>query len=193
MTSKPMRLRAAESLLLIVDVQEKLLKAMPDAPGLIRDICFLTKVANALGVPIRVTEQYPKGLGPTTAEIRELVPGPYAEKVRFSCAGAQGAWGELIASGKTIVVVGMEAHVCVLQTVLDLREHGIDVAVPVDAVQSRDPLDHQVALSRFERCGTLLTTVETVAFEWLGGADEPQFKLVSQLVQERMKSRRPGL
>jgi nicotinamidase-related amidase len=86
-----------------------------------------------------------------------------------------------------VVVAGMEAHVCVLQTTLDLLAEGMTVFVPVDAIQSRSRIDQETAVRRMERAGAVLTTAEATAFEWLGGSDHPQFKAVSQLVRDRMK------
>ena len=176
------------SVLLVVDVQDKLLAVMPDAAGLIRDVGFLLDVANLLQIPARATEQYPQGLGPTNAELVRRLTGDRPSKVAFSCCGAPGLLGELRQLGRpNVVVAGMEAHVCVLQTVLDLLAEGLHVFVAADAVQSRFPIDQDIALGRMERAGATLTTCETTAFEWLGGSDHPQFKAVSKLVQERMK------
>lgn len=184
----PPRLSALNSTLLVVDVQDKLLAVMPDAPGLIRDVGFLLDVANLLQIPARATEQYPQGLGPTNAELVRRLKGELPAKVAFSCCGAPGLIGELRQLGRpNIVVAGMETHVCVLQTVLDLLADGLQVFVAADAVQSRFRVDHDIALRRMERAGSVLTTSETTAFEWLGGSDHPQFKAVSKLVQERMK------
>ena len=182
------RLSALNSTLLVVDVQDRLLAVMPDTPGLIRDVGFLLDVANLLQVPARATEQYPQGLGPTNAELVRRLKIDRSTKVAFSCCGAPGLLAELRQLGRpNIVVAGMETHVCVLQTVLDLLADGLQVFVPVDAVQSRFRVDHDTALRRMERAGAVLTTSEATAFEWLGGSDHPQFKAVSKLVQERMK------
>jgi Isochorismatase family len=184
----PPRLTALNSVLLVVDVQDKLLAVMPDAAGLIRDVGFLLDVANLLQIPARATEQYPQGLGPTNAELIRRLKGDRPSKVAFSCCGAPCLLGELRQLGRpNVVVAGMEAHVCVLQTVLDLLADGLQVFVAADAVQSRFRVDHDFALRRMERAGAVLTTSETTAFEWLGGSDHPQFKAVSKLVQERMK------
>jgi hypothetical protein len=184
----PPRLSAPNSVLLVVDVQDKLLAVMPDAPGLIRDVGFLLDVANLLQIPARATEQYPQGLGPTNAELVQRLKGERPAKVAFSCCGAPGLSGELRQLGRpNVVVAGMEAHVCVLQTVLDLLADGLQVFVVADAVQSRFRVDQEIALRRMERAGATLTTTETTTFEWLGGSDHPQFKAVSKLVQERMK------
>ena len=188
MTPMP-RLSATNSSLLVVDVQEKLLTVMPDAPGLLRDVGFIIDAANLLQVPVFATEQYPKGLGPTHPDLAKRLPANLPDKTSFSCCGAAGLVNRLRESARpNVIVVGMEAHVCVLHTVLDLVADGFNVFVPVDAVQSRFALDQETALQRMERAGVTLTTIETTAFEWLGGADHPQFKPISKLVQERMKA-----
>lgn len=180
------RLSAQGSVLLIVDVQDKLLGAMPDAAALVRDVAFLANAARLLEVPVVATEQYPKGLGPTTAALTPLLGVPAVAKVSFSCLGCE-PFKELLAitGRKDVVLVGIEAHVCVLQTALDLIEAGYTVYLPTDACDSRRASDKQVALRRLERAGVILTTAETTVFEWLRGADHQSFKAVSQLVKER--------
>lgn len=191
MTAAAPRLSALNSALLVVDVQDRLLAVMPDAPGLVRDVGFLLDVANLLKVPALATEQYPQGLGPTNAELVRRLPPERAAKVAFSSCGAPGLLAELRRLGRSnVVVAGMETHVCVLHTTLDLLAEGLQVFLPVDAVQSRFRTDHDAALRRLERAGAIPTTAETVAFEWLGGSDHPQFKAVSKLIQERMKQLR---
>ena len=191
MTTSAPRLSALNSTLLVVDVQDKLLAVMPDAAGLIRDVGFLLDVANLLKVPALATEQYPQGLGPTNSELVRRLPGERPAKVTFSSCGAPGLVTQLRQRGRpNIVVVGMETHVCVLHTTLDLLADGLQVFVATDAVQSRFRLDHDMALRRLERAGAVLTTAEATAFEWLGGSDHPQFKPVSRLVQDRMKQLR---
>ena len=183
------RLTTLNSSLLIIDVQERLLTKMPDAPGLIRDVGFLMDVAKLLGLPLFATEQYPKGLGPTSPTLLARLSSPIPAKVAFSCCGAPGLLADLRASGRSnVVLAGMETHVCVLQTALDLLDEGMGVFVPVNAVQTRFDIDHTTALHRMERAGVILTTVEMTAFEWLGSADHPQFKTVSKLIQERGKA-----
>lgn len=181
------RLTPFNSTLLVIDVQDKLLVKMPDAPALIRDVAFLIDAARLLGVPVRATEQYPKGLGPTNAELTRRLPPDMPSKVAFSCCGAPGLLAELQASNRPIVVLaGMETHVCVMQTALDLLDKGLTVFLPVDALQARSRLDHDVALRRLEKAGAVLTSAEATAFEWLQSADHPQFKTISKMIQERM-------
>jgi hypothetical protein len=174
-----------------VDVQDKLLAVMPDAAGLVRDVGFLLDVANLVKVAALATEQYPQGLGPTNAELVRRLPGDRPAKVAFSSCGAPGLLAQLRELRRpNVVVAGMETHVCVLHTTLDLLADGLQVFVVIDAVQSRFRIDHDAALRRLERAGAVLTTAETTAFEWLGGSDHPQFKAVSRLVQDRMKQLR---
>jgi nicotinamidase-related amidase len=181
------QLSARESALLVVDVQEKLMARIPGADALTRDIAFLLDVAKILEVEIVATEQYPKGLGPTVAPLAQRVP-QRPDKLGFSCCAVPGLADGFRAKGRSqVVLVGIEAHVCVLNTALDLLASGFQVYLAVDAVASRYAIDQEVALRRLEKAGANLTTVETCAFEWLAGAHHPQFKTVSALVQERMK------
>lgn len=181
------RVRASESVLVVVDVQDKLLAAMPRAAELVRSVAFLLDVAALLEVPVRATEQYPKGLGPTTAEVAKRLTTPAVEKTAFSCCGADGFVASL--QRRTVVLVGMEAHVCVVQTALDLLDDGFRVVLPVDAVASRFDLDADTGLRRLERVGAILTTAEAVAFEWMQDAKHPQFKAVSKLIVGRTRDR----
>lgn len=177
------RLAADDTVLLVVDVQDKLLAAMPGAATLVRNVRLLLDVARLLEVPVRATEQYPKGLGRTTATVAECLTGPVPAKTTFSCCGSAELADDLAGlAPKAVVVCGMETHVCVAQTVLDLLAARRTVFVPVDAVQSRFAVDHDAALRRLERAGAIPTTVEAVAFEWLRDAAHPQFKAVSKLV-----------
>jgi nicotinamidase-related amidase len=181
------RLTPLNSTLLVIDVQDKLLVKMPDAPALIRDVAFLIDAARLLEVPVRATEQYPKGLGPTNVELSRRLPPDLPSKVAFSCGGAPGLLSGLQASHRpNVVLAGMETHVCVMQTALDLLDKGLTVFLPVDALQARSRLDHDVALRRMEKAGAVLTSAEATAFEWLHSADHPQFKTISKMIQERM-------
>jgi nicotinamidase-related amidase len=184
----PPRLTAADSALLVIDVQEKLLPTMPDVPGLIRAIGFLIDAAAVLDVPVRATEQYPRGLGPTAPELARRLPAGLPSKVAFSCAAVPDLLPGLRAAGRgTVLLAGMETHVCVMQTALDLLADGFRVFVPVDAVQSRGRIDHDTALHRLERAGAVLTTAETAVFEWTGTAGHPRFKEISQLVKDKAR------
>lgn len=183
----PTHLSACETALLIVDVQEKLMVKIPAADALTRNIAFLCDTAQLLEVEIAATEQYPKGLGPTVAPLAQRVPHR-PDKLGFSCCAVPTLIDGFRAKGRSkIVLVGIETHVCVLNTALDLLAASFQVYLAVDALASRYALDHDAALRRLDRAGAILTTVETCAFEWMGGSNHPQFKVVSALVQERMK------
>ena len=184
----PTQLLARESAVLVIDVQEKLMVKIPGAANVTNNIAFLLDVAKLLDVEIDATEQYPKGLGPTVAPLAERLP-TRPDKVAFSSSGAPGVVDGIRAKGRSkIVLTGIEAHVCVLHTALDLLAAKFSVYLAVDAVASRDANDREVALRRLEQAGAIPTTVETCAFEWMGGSNHPQFKAVSALVQARMKA-----
>lgn len=181
-------LTADTSVFLVVDVQEKLMTKIPRARELERNLDFLLEAAGLLDVEVACTEQYPKGLGSTVPSLIDKLPHR-PSKTRFSCAGVAGLFEGFRTRGRTsILVAGIETHVCVLNTVLDLLREDFAVFVPVDAVASRYDLDHQTALRRLERSGAILTTCETAVFEWLGDAAHPGFKRVSALIQDRMKT-----
>ncbi len=183
----PTKMSPADTAFLVIDVQEKLMTKIPRAKEIIHNIAFLIDGAKIAGVPVFATEQYPKGLGQTVSGLRERLPNR-PDKVAFSsCAVPEVLEGLQKDGRQKVVVAGIETHVCVLQTALDLLAEGIRVYVAVDAVDSRHPIDYEYALVRLEQTGAVLTTSETCVFEWVGGADHPQFKQISLLVQERMK------
>jgi nicotinamidase-related amidase len=183
----PSRLSAGDSGLLVIDVQEKLVPLVSAADRLIQNIAFLVDAAQILEVPVQATEQYPKGLGSTVADLAKRIPNR-PDKIDFSCCAVQSVVDNFRrASRPKILLAGIETHVCVLNTALDLMALDFRVYVAVDAVSSRSLTDHDVALRRLERAGAILTTAETSVFEWVGGAGSPRFKEISRLVQERMK------
>ena len=182
------QLTVENSILLVVDVQARLLAAMPSRAELVRNAAFLLDVAELLDVPAFATEQYPQGLGPTVDELATRLPPKIPAKTAFSARGAAGLFDEIRSHKRThVVLAGMEAHVCIAQTAFDLIETGYSVFLPVDAVGSRFRVDQDTAIRRLERGGAIPTTVEAVAFEWLGDSQHPQFKSVSKLVIERSK------
>ncbi len=187
-TSPPARsaelLQRDRSRLLLVDMQERLVPVIPDREALIARCRLLAQGAQILSVPIHITEQYPKGLGPTVPEIAEFAADRPA-KTRFSCAECLGWLPPGPEEPFQIVVAGIEAHVCILQTVLDLLALGYQVHIAVDAVSGRLELDKQVALRRMELSGAVLTTVEAVLFEWCEVAGTPEFKAISKLITGR--------
>jgi nicotinamidase-related amidase len=171
---------------LLIDVQERLASAMqPDAlAGVQRNASVLLKAAQRLGLPVVATEQYPKGLGRTVPALRELVPSAPMEKVEFSCGANQAIARHILSTGRRqIVVAGMEAHVCVFQTVRDLARGGFSVFVPEDAVLSRTEANREVGLRLCAQAGAVLTSTETVLFDLLGTAGTPEFKELAPLIK----------
>jgi nicotinamidase-related amidase len=182
-----LQLSAADTGLLVIDVQEKLLPKILDAAALTRNIAFLIDAARVLDMPVQATEQYPKGLGPTVPELIGRLP-MRPEKVAFSSCAAPSVVETFHREARPkVVLAGIETHVCVLHTALDLLALDFRVFIAVDAVGARYRIDHDTALRRLEQVGAVLTTAEGCAFEWVGGAAHPRFKDVSRLVQERMK------
>jgi nicotinamidase-related amidase len=180
-----MPLLARDSLLLVVDLQQRLAPAMEAIDPALAATTALMKAAALLDVPILLSEQYPKGLGPTVPEIAALAPpGATLSKMHFSAAADPVLADRIRASGrKGVVIAGIEAHVCVLQTALDLRAHGYRVAVAADATASRRAASRIVALERMARRGVEIVTAEMCLFEWLGSAHHPAFKAVSALIR----------
>jgi nicotinamidase-related amidase len=183
---------AADTGLLVIDVQEKLLPLIPPANALVRNIAFLLDAARLLGMTVQATEQYPRGLGPTVAELARRLPERPDKVVFSSCAVPSVVEAFHRGARPKVLLAGIETHVCVLHTALDLLALDFRVYVAVDAVGSRYKVDHKTALRRLEQAGAILTTSETAVFEWIGGAGAPQFKEISRLVQERMKALAPA-
>jgi nicotinamidase-related amidase len=184
----PTQMSSKDTGLLVIDVQEKLMAKIPRAAEIVRNIAFLSDAAKALGMPAQATEQYPKGLGGSVADIVQRYPDR-PDKLGFSCC----AIPQIVETFRTaarpkLVLTGIEAHVCVLHTALDLVALDFRVYIATDAIGSRYDVDLQTALKRMARAGCILVTSEMAAFEWVGGADHPQFKVISGLIQQRMKT-----
>jgi nicotinamidase-related amidase len=188
MPANPIRLRSATAAVLVVDVQEKLMPLIHQGQQVIRNIAFLLDACKVLGVPAMATEQYPRGLGPTVPELAQRLPPGLPEKLAFSCCAVPAVEAALRREGRTTVLVaGIETHVCVLQTVLDLLALDLNVMVAADAISCRYPIDHDIALWRMEQAGAVPCTVEAAVFELTGAAGTPAFKEISRLVQQRMQ------
>lgn len=171
---------------LLVDVQERLVPHIHDHEALLGRITVLLQGLLRLQIPIMVTEQYSKGLGPTVAPLQAVLGEHYRpiEKLSFSVLGSTQAHGTIMAQARhTVIVAGVEAHVCVLQTVLDLLAEGNTVVVVDDAVGSRRERDRQVAIERMRTSGAIVTTVESLLFEALVTAEAEAFKDISRLVK----------
>jgi nicotinamidase-related amidase len=179
---------ANQSALLIIDVQERLAAAMtPELrEQVVRNASILLAAARALQVPIFLTEQYPKGLGRTVEALTEAAgdAGARFEKTCFSCSDARDLMDALRASGRRqVVIAGMEAHVCVLQSALSLRQEGFAVYVAVDAIASRAAANLQNAIDRIQKAGVIATNTESVIFEWLRDSRHEHFRAISTLVR----------
>ena len=180
-----MLLSASSSQLLIVDVQERLLPAMNAAETCVSNIVRLAKAARLLGPAITISEQYPNGLGPTVAPIRAACEGAAEtlSKMTFSCGRDEKIAARIAAGARQLVLCGIEAHVCMLQSALDFTAAHKDVFVVVDATTSRETASKEIALRRLEREGVTLVTVEMVMFEWLGRAGTAHFKTLQPLIK----------
>lgn len=169
-----------KSALLVVDMQDGLLKRTHDWQKVLENCRWLVQVAQRLSVPVMVTEQYPKGLGRTNGDLLELVPETaVGEKTHFSCVAAGCLPGLPGGECRQVVICGVESHVCVLQTALELRWSGKEVFVVADAVTSRNPADKAAALDRLRTHGVEILTREMVAFEWLRHSGAPEFRDIS--------------
>ena len=191
MDPKALRLDPQDTVVAVIDVQEKLVAAMPEEARTrtVRNVANLVEGARVLGVPVIVTEQYPKGLGPTVGPVREAVAriagaGAPIEKVEFDACAVPAFAEALEKLGRhTVVLAGMEAHICVYQTARALAARGLTVHVPMDAVCSRVPENLAVAEKLYERTGAVTTSTETVLFDLLGRASGDAFKTISKLVK----------
>lgn len=177
-----MRISVETSCLVVVDVQERLAPAVDGGERVIENAGWLIKIAREVAVPLLVTEQYPKGLGHTVQALRSLlVDDEVMEKVHFSFMDSDPIRRQLASLGRRqIVVVGTEAHVCVLQSALGLLSEGYEVFVVADAVSSRRPADAEVALQRLRDEGVRVVTREMVAFEWMNRAGTETFRRISK-------------
>jgi nicotinamidase-related amidase len=172
--------------LVVIDIQQKLAPAMDAAAGprVLKAARTLLELARQKGWPVVATEQYPQGLGPTIPELAaELGGAAPLPKTCFSACGAEGFQDRLGAGTRSAVVIGMEAHVCVLETALDLLSSGVRVFIPWDGVASRREEDRTTALEQLRAAGAVITSSETLAFQALGKAGTPEFKAISARVR----------
>lgn len=176
------KLKKDECLLLVIDIQERLMPVIFQQEQVIRNTNILLKGMQILGVPVVVTEQYPKGLGNTCKEI-ELTEGQAVfEKITFSCV-ATAAVKEKLQAKKQIILTGAEAHICVLKTALDLIEQGYEVHVVADAVSSRTTENKLYALQRMRQSDVFVETTEMVLFQLIDQAGTEEFKAISKLIK----------
>jgi nicotinamidase-related amidase len=174
-----------DTALLIIDIQDKLAAAMKHKEQVVSNTLHLIELAKLLSIPILLTEQYPKGLGPTVTEIQEALPayGPF-EKLSFDCCQEAGFLEKIASLGKKkLLLTGMEAHICVLQTCLGLMKEGFSVQVIQDAVCSRTKLNFNTGITFMDRAGAVITCTEIVLFQLLRMAGSENFKIISKRIK----------
>jgi len=183
--NKPQRITRAKAGLVVVDIQDRLLPLISERERLLQNVIRLVKGAAILRLPVFVTEQYRKGVGATVPEIASAIPGfAPMEKTAFSCFGATGFVEALRDKGvRDVVLCGIEAHVCVLQTCFDLLENGFCPFVVADAISSRTPENHRLGVERMRDAGTVIVSTEMILFELLERAGTDEFKQVLTLVK----------
>lgn len=179
---------AATSQLVVIDIQERLASAMPEKvmQGVIANTGILLQAANLLDVAVIRSEQYPKGLGETRHEIQAHVSDKTAciEKTCFACSGSSDFTNRLSKLRRPqVILTGIETHVCVLQTAIELAEDGFQVFVVEDAVCSRNKHNHKNAIKRLRDAGIIISNTESVVFEWLRDAKHEHFKAISRLIK----------
>lgn len=182
----PELLSRHDTQLAVIDMQARLVAVMPDSQQLVDNCRKLMSGARLFEVPVTVTEQYPAGLGNTIESLSELASGVPFEKLRFSASEAFVSSGEANPDRRPrVVLCGVEAHVCVLQTAFDLASNGFRVSVAADAIASQRPLDRKLAVRRMSDTGITVTTTEAVLFEWCESAEDAKFRELQQIVKQQ--------
>lgn len=186
-TDRTYRIARENTQAMIIDVQERLTPHIYDHENIVKKTVTLIKGLQALDIPIMLNEQYKKGLGDTLPEIRGVLEGDNAksfEKVTFSACDNDDSWHYLAQQNRSIVLLfGVEAHVCVMQTALDLLDNGMQPVIIGDAVGSRFPYDKKQAIRRIRRAGGVISTVESILFELCRSSKDPAFKTISNLIK----------
>jgi len=180
-----MKVKVEDSIFCLVDVQEKLYPHVSNKDVIEKNLVTLVKGLRIHELPFIINEQYKKGLGETIPALKELVESdPHFEKTSFSCCGNDSMLETIKGSGKkTVIIAGIETHVCVLQTCLDLLEEGFKVVIVTDCVTSREPYNSIMAIERLVQAGVIPTTYESLLFELTQSAKNPNFKAISALVK----------
>jgi isochorismate hydrolase len=180
-----MRILKDHAIGLVIDIQERLFPVVADNELLHKNVTILIEGLKALSIPVLVTEQYKKGLGETIPSIKALLEGAdFAEKLAFSCCDEPRFAESLELSKKrSVIIVGIEAHVCVLQTAIDLKERGFQPVVVEDCVSSRTPENKRIAMGRLRQEGVIVTSYESILFELCRFAGSDAFKAISKLVK----------
>ncbi len=186
-TDRTYRIAREDTQAMIIDVQERLTQHIFDHENIVKKTVTLIKGLQALGIPIMLNEQYKKGLGDTVPEILDVLDPENTkrfEKVTFSACDNDDAWNHLAQQNRSVVILfGAEAHVCIMQTALDLLDNGMQPVIIGDAVGSRFPYDKKQAIRRIRRAGGVISTVESILFELCRSSQDPAFKTISSLIK----------
>lgn len=181
----PVLCDASKAVVVLVDLQPNFMKAIPDADFVCRRSEFVARVAKILGIPVLATEQYASRMGPTAPQLAALVDHPIADKLSFSCCGHPDFIAQLESTGRTqATLVGIETHICVMQTAMHLRERAYEVVVGADALSARSRSAHELGLRRLENAGITLAHTESIVYEWMRSAEHPKFKEALSVVKE---------
>jgi isochorismate hydrolase len=180
-----MRIKKSDSVGLVIDIQERLLPVMTNKDQLVKNCRMLVEGLQILGIQLLVTQQYTQGLGPTVTELASAIKDfQPIEKRDFSCCGQPEVMAGLERlNGRNVIICGIESHVCVLQTALDLKEAGFNPIIVMDAVSSRYPVNLELARERFRHEGIMMTSVESILFELTESSSAPEFREISKLVK----------
>ena len=188
-----LRISSEEAVLLIIDVQDKLIASIRDNNLIEWNIRRLIESTNVLGIQRYFTEQNPTRLGPTSTSIATELKDTVYPKMSFSCITCNKLIKNLKERHtKKIIVCGVETHVCILQSALDLLEEGFQVFIPIDAIGSRNEIDHKTAIRRLELAGVITTTTESIIFEWCKTSDRVEFKAISAIIKKTQKASFPS-
>jgi nicotinamidase-related amidase len=188
-TDSPHRLSSDRSAILVIDLQEKLAAAIESTDHVVQITTGLLESARLLGVPFAATVQYPKGLGGLVPPLCDWFPRP-EEKLDFSSAVCRRELDPWIRDGRDqILLCGIETHICVLQTALELKAEGLSPVIVAEAVASRGGWEHELAIEQLTALGIPSVSFESVVFQWLQSAEHPQFKAVSRIVKSLAESR----
>ena len=186
-TDRTYRIAREDTQAMIIDVQERLTPHIFDHENIVKKTVTLIQGLQALDIPIMLNEQYKKGLGDTVPEIRNVLDPENTksfEKVTFSACDDDEAWNHLAQQNRSVVILfGAEAHVCIMQTALDLLDNGMQPVIIGDAVGSRFPYDKKQAIRRIRRAGGVISTVESILFELCRSSQDPAFKTISSLIK----------
>ena len=180
---EPVLLEAAKCVFVMIDIQEKLVPVIGNGEKVVFEASRLLRCARELDIPVLTTEQYPKGLGPTVEPLREFVDErALVSKTSFSCFNAEG-FETLLAAQKrrTVVAFGIESHICLFTTAMDMKRRGFETVVVEEACGSRDPHHHDLAMRNLLAAGVAVLPVETIVYQLLGRAGTPQFKALLPL------------